>query len=74
MTRTIIFNTGIISGYDKELISSILPDLEHSFKQRKTYHEYYFNQKVIDLDLDTLEVLSSEYRITLNLNDLIIHV
>jgi hypothetical protein len=74
MRRTIMFSTAIVSGYDKEAVVDILPELEEHFTQRKTYNEYYFRDTMIDLDLETLDLLSSEYKLTLSFDDLIIYV
>jgi hypothetical protein len=69
-----MFSTAIVSGYDKEAVVDILPELEEHFTQRKTYNEYYFRDTMIDLDLETLDLLSSEYKLTLSFDDLIIYV
>jgi hypothetical protein len=69
-----MFSTAIVSGYDKEVVVGILPDIEEHFTQRKSYNEYYFRDTMIDLDLETLDLLSSEYKLTLSYDGLIIYV
>jgi hypothetical protein len=73
MKRTIMFSTAIVSGYDKEVVVGILPEIEDHFTQRKSYNEYYFRDTIIDLDLETLDLLSSEYKLTLSYDGLIIY-
>jgi hypothetical protein len=73
MKRTIMFSTAIVSGYDKQVVVDIIPKIEDHFQQRKTYNEYYFRDTIIDLDLETLDLLSNEYKITLSYEDLIIY-
>ncbi len=74
MNRTILFNTGIISGLDKETIIEIIPELVNCFTQRKQYSEYYFEQKNVELTLEQLDKLSNEYKIILCYETLIINV
>jgi hypothetical protein len=74
MKRTVMFSTAIVSGYDKEVVVDILPEIEEHFTQRKSYNEYYFRDTMIDLDLETLDLLSSEYKLTLSFDGLIIYV
>jgi len=61
--RLITINEGVIGGYDKELIETLLPELNNSFKQRKQYWEYYFSETWVSLSIETIERLSQEYLI-----------
>ena len=70
MKKLFKINQGIIGGEDKETIVKILPQLESQFKQRKQYWEYYFDEIVVDLTLEDLEELSSEFIIELNWDEL----
>ena len=74
MKRNIRFRDGIISGIDKVGIVEILPQLKDSFTQRKTYFEYYFEDTVVELTLEQLDTLSTEFRITMDYEDITIEV
>ena len=70
MKRKIRLSQGIIGGTEKEIIEDILPELEGQFRQRKTYYEYYFDEKEIELTLEEIDELSYEFRIEINFEDL----
>lgn len=72
MKRTITISRGIISGYDKDIIVNILPELLNSFRQRKKFYEYYFDPIEIEITLEELDKLSSEFIIKLYYDELII--
>ena len=72
MKRILRFNHGIISGEDKYTLVQILPQLENSFRQRKQYFEYYFEQTEVELSLEDIDKISSEFIIILNYEELII--
>lgn len=70
MKRLIRFNQGIIGGDDKEDLVEILPQLESSFKQRKTYHEYYFTDTEVELSLAEIERISRNFVVLLDYEEL----
>jgi hypothetical protein len=72
MKRNIRFRDGIICGDDKVSIVEILPQLKNSFTQRKTYFEYYFEDTVVELTLEQLDTLSTEFRIIMDYEDITI--
>lgn len=74
MKRIIRFNQGIIGGEDKDTLVDILPQLENSFRQRKQYYEYYFEQTEVELSLENVDKISSEFVVILNYEELIITV
>lgn len=74
MKRTIKINQGIIGGYETDTIIEILPQLKDSFRQRKTYYEYYFDETELELTLETLDELSDKFTIVLDYEDLTIKV
>lgn len=75
MKRKIRFNQGIIGGVEKDTVVDILPQLEPHFRQRKTYYEYYFDDGVeVELSLEDIDKLSSEFAIKLNWDGLKIEV
>ena len=74
MKRTIRISQGIIAGYEADAIIEILPQLKDSFRQRKTYHEYYFDEVEVELTLETLDKLSDKFTIVLDYEDLTIKV
>jgi hypothetical protein len=63
MERIIVITEGVIMGEDKKSIVDILPQLETSFRQRKQYFEYYFDETKIEITLDQLDQLSNKFRI-----------
>ena len=65
MKRKIRLSQGIIGGTEKDIIEDILPQLEGQFRQRKTYYEYYFDEKEIELTLFNLDELSNSFEIRL---------
>ena len=74
MVKLININQGVIGGVEKELIENILPQLVGSFKQRKEFFEYYFNEKEVELSLEDIDRLSSEFEIKLTYDELVIFV
>lgn len=72
MKRTIKFQDSIIGGEDKLSIIEILPQLKDSFRQRKTYFEYYFSEIEIEITLEQLDKLSNEFTIKINFDEIII--
>lgn len=75
MKRKIRFNQGIIGGVEKNILTDILPQLESHFRQRKIYYEYYFDDDIeVELSLEDIDKLSSEFVIKFNHSELIIQV
>lgn len=72
MKRRIRINSGVIGGFEKELIEEILPQLSNSFRQRKEFWEYYFDETDLEFTLEDLDNLSSEFVIELSWEELII--
>ena len=72
MKRRIRINSGVIGGFEKELIEEILPQLSNSFRQRKEFWEYYFVETDLEFTLEDLDNLSSEFVIELSWEELII--
>lgn len=72
MKRLIRFNQGVIGGYDKEKLVEILPQLESSFRQRKQYFEYYFDDTEVELSLEEVDKISIDFTVGLNYEELII--
>jgi|LakMenE18May11ns_1017448.scaffolds.fasta_scaffold6758399_1 hypothetical protein len=63
MKRIIEINNGVVYGTIKESVVKILPQLEKSFRQRKEFFEYYFDKTEIEITLEQLDALSSEFKI-----------
>lgn len=74
MKRLINLKNGVIYGTDKESIVSILPQLEKSFRQRKEFFEYYFDEIEIEITLEQLNNLSHEFTIEISYDTLTITV
>lgn len=74
MKRIIRFNQGVIGSFDKGRLVRILPQLESSFRQRKQYYEYIFDDIEVELSLEDIDRISNEFRIVLDWEDLTISV
>lgn len=66
MEKIFRFKDGIIDGYIKDVVVEILPQLEYSFKQRKNFHEYYFQETSITITLDQLNQLADKFKIIID--------
>lgn len=64
--RLIQIKAGVIGGFEKELIEKLLPQLIGSFRQRKEFFEYYFDEKWIELSIEDLENISREFAIEID--------
>ncbi len=74
MKKLIVIKEGVIGGVEKELIEKILPQLVGSFRQRKEFFEYYFDEKEIELSLEDIDNLSQEFVIKINWEELEIEI
>lgn len=64
--RLIQIKQGVIGGVEKELIEEFLPQLIGSFRQRKEFFEYYFDEKEIKLSIENIEDISSKFSIEIS--------
>lgn len=64
------FNQGIITGDDVRDLLKVFPELETNFKQRKHYDEYYFDEKVVELNIGNLKKLSELFKFEMYSNNL----
>jgi hypothetical protein len=64
--RLIQIKEGVIGGVEKELIEKLLPQLIGSFRQRKEFFEYYFDEKWIELSIEDIENISREFAIEIS--------
>ncbi len=64
--RLIQIKEGVIGGFEKELIEKLLPQLVGSFRQRKEFFEYYFDEKWIFLSIEDIENISKEFSIEIS--------
>jgi hypothetical protein len=69
MIRNVVIN-GIVGGLEKELIVDIFSKLEGSFRQRKQCCEFFFEETKIELSLEDLGKLSTQFKVVLSLNEL----
>jgi hypothetical protein len=74
MKKLIVIKEGVIGGDTKELIEEILPQLAGSFRQRKEFFEYYFDEKEIELSLEDIDYLSQEFTIKIDWEELEIKI
>jgi hypothetical protein len=58
MNRELIFNDGIIDGDAVREVKSVFPELKNSFRQRKTYDEYYYEKTEVIISLDRIQKLT----------------
>lgn len=63
MKRTLELE-GIIIGELMRDIIKIFPETKDSFRQRKTYDEYYYDETVVEVDLERIERVNDYYLIT----------
>jgi len=73
MERVIEINEAVM-GHDKLSIVDILPQLETSFRQRKQYFEYYFDETKIDITLDQIDQLSNKFGIRISMDTITIEI
>lgn len=67
MKRTLEIEDGIIDGDIKRFLESHFTSDTISFKQRKSYDEYYHQiHKDIEIDLFLLDILSKTFEVVIN--------
>ncbi len=74
MKRKIRLSSGIIGGTDMLSLVEILPQLKDSFRQRKEFFEYYFDETEVTLSLEDIDKLSNDFEITIGCEELIIQL
>ena len=74
MKRKIRLSEGIIYGTDMLSLVEILPQLKESFRQRKEFFEYYFDETEVTLSLEDIDKLSNDFEITIGYEELIIQL
>ena len=74
MKRLVIIKDGVIGGFEKELIEKLIPQLVGSFRQRKEFWEYYFDETMVEFTLDDIDRLSKEFIIEISWTELIIEI
>ncbi len=74
MKRKIRLSSGIIGGVDMLSLVEILPQLKDSFRQRKEFFEYYFDETEVTLSLEDIDKLSSEFYIEVGYETITIQV
>lgn len=67
MKRTLELE-GIITGELMRDIIKIFPETKDSFTQRKNYDEYYYDETVVEVDLERIERVNDYYLITFSQN------
>ena len=53
-----------------QAVLSVLPQLEHSFKQRKEFWEFYFEPMEVQLTIEDVEQLSDLFTIKISFEEL----
>ena len=59
MERILIFEDGIIQGDIVREIKSIFPETIDSFRQRKSYDEYYYVETNVNVDINKINELNT---------------
>lgn len=73
MKRNLVFEQGIIEGDTVRDILEVFPEIESSFRQRKKYDEYYYDDTVVDLTIEVMEALNNKhYKLSITSDDVII--
>ena len=58
LKRELELNDGIIEGTKMRRIIDIFPHLSTSFRQRKSYDEYYYDGAFVELSIDNINELN----------------
>lgn len=74
MKRKIRLSSGIIAGSDMLSLVNILPQLKDSFRQRKEFFEYYFDEIEVTLSLEDIYKLSNDFEIIIGYENLTIQL
>jgi hypothetical protein len=74
MVRQIRISEAVIGGEDMQTIVSVLPQLESSFKQRKEFWEFTFEDTEVELSLEDIEQLSDIFTVKISFDSLVILV
>ena len=72
MVRQIRISEAVIGGEDMQAIVSVLPQLESSFKQRKEFWEFTFEDTEVELSLEDIEQLSDIFAVKISFDSLVI--
>jgi hypothetical protein len=59
--RVVIFESGIIEGEVVRELQGIFKELNESFKQRKTYDEYYYTTARVTVNISQIDKLNELY-------------
>jgi hypothetical protein len=58
MKRNLVFDEGIISGDKIREIQSVFPETSNTFRQRKSFDEYYWDETTVEIDLIKIQKLN----------------
>lgn len=72
MKRLLTFKDGIIRGDIVRDIIEVFPETKHSFRQRKTFDEYYYDNTEVEIDLEKIEKINKYYSIIFHSDSIII--
>ncbi len=73
MKQILILRDGITAGDQVRTILEIFPYIKESFRQRKTYDEYYFDGSTVELTIETIQsLIQAGFKVTLNHDEVII--
>jgi len=56
--RVLNFNQGIIPGEDVRDLQEIFPEIKDSFRQRKSFDEYYYDSTKVELNINQIQSLN----------------
>jgi hypothetical protein len=67
MLRILTLEQGIIGGDTVRDILEVFPEIENSFRQRKTYDEFYFDGATVELTIEKISSLNQlGFKVSIN--------
>lgn len=73
MKKKLLFEDGIIDGDKVRDIIKVIPSIENSFKQRKQYDEYYYDNTEIEVTIDLIDsFINNGYEVVIRFDSIII--
>lgn len=73
MKRILNLEQGIIPGDQVRDILEVFPEIEHKFRQRKSYDEYYFDGTTVELSVEKISHLNAlGFKVSINWEEVVI--
>jgi hypothetical protein len=73
MLRILTLEQGIIGGDTVRDILEVFPEIENSFRQRKTYDEFYFDGATVELTIEKISSLNQlGFKVSINWEEIVL--